>query len=202
MSPEVTNRILESRPTIPGPHFVYHMPKWAVIALKGVFLLFGVAAFCLAFYWTGINPIFITGFIYFLSGTFLLIAVVSKGREIVYFICDYSGMYFPSYQSLNLRPTGKSEAWLFVPWTNIRHIKTATLGGGERGYLGLSFSVRATPEEQEIFFGNPESRKWLSRRNTDEEGFLIVGYSNAFQGRKKVVSILEQFRMGFCEQRT
>jgi hypothetical protein len=190
------NRILDSKPTITGPHFVYHMPKWGVIALKGVFLLFGVASFCLAFYWQGINPIFISGFIYFLSGALLLIAVVFRGREVVYFICDYSGMYFPPYKSLlSLRPVGEYEAWLFVPWTNIKEIRIERLPSfGTRYTRGVAFCLRATAEEAEMFLSTFRMLSWA---NTGAEKNWLAGYVNGFQRPKKVVSILEQFSRGF-----
>jgi hypothetical protein len=194
MHEETMNRILETKPTITSQYFVYHMPRWAALSLKGVFFLFGMATAYLAFQEQASTPLVIIGFLYFLSGFFLLIALHPKtGREMIYFICDHSGMYFPSYQSQMLFPRGNPETWLFVPWTNIRDIKTAELISDEGSVGGPSFSVKATREEEKMFFGNLAAVKQRGLGNADAEANLIVGYSSIFQKSEDVVSMLKQF---------
>ncbi len=196
-SVQAINKILETKPTITGRSFVYLMPKWAAVTLKGVIFLFGIATFYLAFHEQGTTPAFITGILYILSACFLLAAIHPKtGREKIYFICDNLGMYFPSYQSQMLFPHGHTEVWLFVPWKNITDIKTAKLRGDEGSVKGLSFSVKATEEEEKLFFGNLATVKRQCLGNVDAAGNLIVGYSNFFQSPKRVVSILRQFAEG------
>jgi hypothetical protein len=57
---------------------------------------------------------------------------------------------------------------------------------------GLSFSVKATEEEEKMFLGNAAAMKRQGLGNLDAEGNLIVGYSNVFQRPRAVVSILKQ----------
>ncbi len=188
------NQILEEKPTIISPYFVYHMPKWAALSLKGVLFLFGIATAYLAFHEQANTPLVIIGFLYFLSGCFLLSAFHPKtGREKIYFICDHLGMYFPSYQSQMLFPRGNTERWLFVPWINIKNIKAERLLDGDGITNGLAISVKASEEEERLFFGELAVMKQRLLSNKDAEGNLIVGYSNIFQKTDGVVSTLKRY---------
>lgn len=163
--------------------------------MKGAIFLFAIAASCLAIYTRATTPVFITGFLYFLSACFILTAIHPRtGREQVYFICDHLGVYFPSYQSRMFLSHGNDESWLFVPWTNINDIKSARLLSDEGTVKGISFSVKASEEEEKTFFGPLAIAKRNYSGNTNAEGNLVIGYSNIFQKSAEVLSVMNEFR--------
>jgi len=103
-----------------------------------------------------------------------------------YFSADKQGMQFPSEcpQTANTR-------WLRVPWERIGTLKEEVLANGSKG---MSVELRIEDSEISEFFGSDRLAKKLSGRQLRENGYLKIGYSNAFQRTGDAVRALNDLR--------
>ena len=182
------NRVLDAPPDPRSAYLVRNEPRCVNLLRRGLLVL---AAGALA--WLAISAATLALALGIASALALVLAL-RLPPPAVHFIADALGIYVPP------RPTGcgtpgpaETKRWLFVPWTNISGIRVQLLLDESGSAKGVAFSVRASAEQQQLYFSAAAIAGRDQRPPGGDRASIDVGYHSALRSPFKIAATLRRW---------
>ena len=173
--------------------YSYETPLWAVAILCGFSIIVAILSFTVFINWEHWS----SGYPKILKWLFLIMAIIffiagikpQNWKPWRYFYADKSGIHFPSEC-----PETKNTKWLTIAWSRVGIIKNELFLDR---YRGPSIELLLRDDEINGFFTKDRQTKIFFGRDTRENGYFKVGYSNAFNNTDKTVRILNEYKSDY-----